>query len=165
MFEKIKTMPVTDKIILLSSAGTLFALYLSSVKFFTQGCSVLSSCSYFMGIPSCYFGLLFFTLSLLSSVAFKFCLWGGKTMRTARLHLLRTSSVLGLLFALYFSFVEIKEILEGTRQIGLLILPSCTYGAVVFAFVAYLAFKIENKSTQLKDSAEKEQNDENPHIA
>ena len=145
-------MPTIDKIILLASFGALFALYLSSVKFFTQGCSVLSSCSFIWGIPTCYFGLLFFALSLMGALAYKFCSWGGVKMKTARLHFLRTSLALGLIFALYSSYLGFAQMIASKQVAGLLILPSCAYGAVLFAVVLYLSFKLANSQEGLNNT-------------
>ena len=142
-FEKIKNVcsPTINKIIFLSFLGVLFSGYLSAVKLFSKTCAIDTGCSYFLGYPTCYFGFAGFVLILISALANKYCNWGGKTMKTARLHFLRTISFAGLAFSLYFSGVEIAKMINEKITYGALILPTCFYGMILFAIVFVLSFK------------------------
>ncbi len=137
-----------DKIILLAIAGVLFSGYLSAVKLFAKTCAIDTGCSYFLGYPTCYYGFAFFVVILLSALASKFCSWGGKTMRTARLHLLRTTAGIGIIFSVYFSAIEIWKMISEKMVYGALIMPTCFYGLIVYIWVFVLAMKYKPWQTQ-----------------
>ena len=109
-FKKIKRAcaPTINKIIFLSFLGVL----LSAVKLFSKTCAIDTGCSYFLGYPTCYYGFWAFVLIFASALANKYCNWGGKTMKTARLHFLRTISFAGFAFSLYFSGIEIAKMIS-----------------------------------------------------
>lgn len=144
-----------DQIMILAIAGVLFSGYLSAVKFFSQTCAIDTGCSYFLGYPTCYYGFVFFVLILLAALANKFCSWGGKTMATARLHALRTFAGIGIIFSLYFSAIEIWRMISERMVYGVLIMPTCFYGLIVYVWVFVLAMKL-NSSKKTEEEKKEE---------
>ena len=130
--------------LLLSIGGVLFSGYLSGKKFFTDGCAFNEPCPYFLGYPSCYFGfglfLIIFVLSLMLRSSSFNVLRIGKGIRTV--------SLLGVLFALYFTIPEIKGILTLTSNYSLG-LPTCAYGLVFFLLIFILSVRFIKINTQV----------------
>ena len=131
-----------NKILALSIAGILFSGYLSGVKLFSHTCAIDTGCSYFLGYPTCYYGFGFFALIFLVALANRFCNWGGRTMAIARIHALRTITVAGILFSLYFSTIEIARMFTEKMIYGALIMPTCFYGLIVYLAVFYFSFAL-----------------------
>ena len=118
----------------LTFLGFLFSGYLSAVKFITTSCFLNEPCPYFLGYPACWFGFGFFTLLLISALV------GGM-----KSELLRTSakvqavvSLLGTVFATYFTVPEIIHLINGEKTFALG-LPTCAYGLVFFISIFSIA--------------------------
>jgi hypothetical protein len=120
----------------LSLFGILFAGYLSYSKLFSGTCSLTEGCSYFLGVPTCFFGFgiflaifVFACISLFSKLMFR------KTIVVL--------SFLGILFSGYFAVYELffapLNILNGASYD--LLLPSCVYGLFAFVIVFWIAVK------------------------
>ena len=122
------------KLLLLTIAGSSFAGYLAAGKFLTGNCTLSVSCSCFLGYPTCYYGFAMFALMLLLSI--------GYIITNNKLHakLISVVAMLGIIFSSYFSFIEIMPMITSGTIYGL-ILPSCTYGLVVYLIVLYISYK------------------------
>ena len=118
----------------LALAGSLFAGYLSAGKLFTDTCVIDTSCSYILGVPTCYIGFaLFCTLLVLSILLL------SRATRTL-LTLSLVVGVAGILFSGYYTVVEVLPMLEhGTRYA--MLLPTCAYGFVFFVASAVVAYR------------------------
>ena len=163
-------MNTLNKILVLSIAGLLFSGYLSAVKLFSHTCAIDTGCSYFLGYPTCYYGFGFFVLIFLATLANTFCSWGGKKMKTARLHALRAFAGAGILFSVYFSVIEIWKMITDKIVYGALIMPTCFYGLIVYILVFYFAFKIRNENSDTIEETgelptEADEEDTSKHIA
>lgn len=128
-----------NTILALSVAGTLFAGYLSSGKFFSDTCILDTSCSYFFGYPTCYYGFVMYVAMLL------FTLLALMTLKYQKHALLGVFgvSIAGILFSGYYSIIEILPMFK-TGIVYALGLPTCAYGLVVYVAIAVLAYKMLN---------------------
>ena len=129
-------------ILYLSVSGTIFAGYLSGVKFFAEKCALDASCATFFGVSTCYFGFgIFLLLLAFSIIAFK----------KIDVKIIRNGTVpvvtLGIIFSGYYSIVEIIPALQ-TGFTGTLILPTCTYGLLVYVAILYFASKVDKKQQE-----------------
>lgn len=126
----------TRAVLALALSGTLFSGYLSGIKLFTKTCAFNESCPYFLGYPACYFGfVMFLILLIVSAVTF----WGRMEFsKGVRLNTIMAS--LGTIFAGYFAYPEVREILTGTLDYRFFGLTTCVYGFLFF--VAMLIISI-----------------------
>lgn len=130
-------------ILLLSFSGVLFAGYLSAVKFFTATCALGEGCPYFLGYPSCYYGLAMYLLLVLASAL----LYSGGTLpRTGRLGAIVVSFA-GILFAGYFTLGELPVLFAQGLGVYVLGLPSCAYGLLVYIAIFLLALTAKRQET------------------
>lgn len=121
---------------ILAIAGFLFSGYMSSVKFFTNTCAFNETCPYFLGIPACYFGFAMFTVIFIASFATLFKLIEIKN----GIRWMLSFSILGNLFAGYFSAIEIPVWIESGFRTYFFGLPTCTLGLVFFVLILIFAF-------------------------
>lgn len=120
---------------LLSLAGTAFSGYLSGVKLFSKTCAFGETCPFFLGYPACYYG---FVLFLLLTVLSGMLLWGSANTRKT-LNLLGVISVLGVLFAGYYTLIELPVLFSAGFSAYMLGLPTCALGLVFFVAVLVVA--------------------------
>lgn len=125
----------------LSFAGLLFSGYLSGVKFFTTTCAFKESCPYFLGYPACYFGFaMFLTLAI-----FSFLNLFSKVKIQRGLLTLVLVSLMGILFAGYFTLGELPILFKDGLGAYVLGLPTCALGLVfyilIFIFAGYSLVK------------------------
>jgi hypothetical protein len=127
-------------IVTLSFLGTLFAGYLTYDKIFSGQCTLAEGCSYFVGLPTCLFGLLFYLAIFIVSIIALF----------RKTHYKKTISIisfLAVIFSGYFSIYELffakPNILTGA--VFTLGLPSCVYGFVVLLIIFIVALKTNKK--------------------
>ena len=126
---------------ILSLCGTLFAGYLSANKFLTDTCPFNEPCPFFFGYPACYFGFGMFLFMFLISF---FALIKRIFVHRAGV-VLGIISFFGILFAGYFTVVEISRYLSSTYQKPTLILPTCAYG-LIFYLAIFIISVIERKT-------------------
>lgn len=111
----------------LGLAGTLFAGYLSGVKIFSKTCAFGETCPIFLGFPSCYYGFAMFfamfAIALAAVIQKREDKWPAKTILKI--------SILGTLFAGYFTVAELPAIFSGNAGYSLG-LPTCAYGLVFY---------------------------------
>lgn len=124
----------TSSVVVLAIAGFLFSGYLSGVKFFTATCALGETCPLFLGQPACYFGFGLFTLVLLSALM----MLAYNYARMGRVGVL-LFSFLGILFAGYFTVLELPLLFAQGLGAYLLGLPTCALGLLVFVGVFFLA--------------------------
>ncbi len=124
-------------VLTLTAGGVLFAGYLSAVKFITDTCAFGEGCPYFLGFPACYYGFAMFsvmfvfaTLRVLQKVS----------LRTAN-EIILITSVLGTLFAGYFTITELPVLLSEGLGAFMLGLPTCALGFIFYVIIFVLEFK------------------------
>ncbi len=122
----------------LALGGTLFAGYLSGVKLFTGTCAFNESCPYFLGYPTCWYGLgMFLAMTVVSAVGL-----GGKLPppKAAKANL--WIALAGTLFAGYFVVDEITRwlMVPSDMRYGL-VLPTCVYGLVFYVIILALSVR------------------------
>lgn len=114
-----------------SVAGLLFSGYLSVIKLFTDICPVSGGCPYFLGFPACYYGLvLYVALVLLSVAAIKERLAFRKALIS-----IAAVAVLGVLFAGYFSIIELPEFVRQGFAAYTFGAPTCIIGLIFYMFI------------------------------
>lgn len=123
-------------IVWLSLAGVLFAGYLTFKKLFSGVCALNEGCSYFLGNPTCVYGLgIYFALLIFSTLSFFEIIKSIKPIVAL--------SGVGILFAGYFSIYEIffspLNIFNGAKYA--LFLPSCSYGLVMYIVIFVLSLR------------------------
>ena len=120
-------------LLILSLAGLLFSGFLSYQKLTSNVCTLSSSCAYILGVPSCYYGFAgFLLLSLLSAA-----LYLGIGPERTHIKILRGLSAVFFLFAVAVGIIELPM---GPHA---LLVPTCFYGAVLYAFSFLIATSIE----------------------
>lgn len=128
-------------IFILSLAGVAFSGYLSGIKFFTKNCAFNESCPYFLGYPACYFGFGMFILLLIFSwtVVYRSNI-GDKFIRGIQL-----LSVLGILFAGYFTLKEIPVLVDEGLTAYVLGLPTCALGLLFYIVIFCISLRLGKK--------------------
>jgi uncharacterized membrane protein len=120
--------PKAIALFVMSFGGVLFSGYLSGVKFFTDTCAFNESCPYFLGYPACYYGFaLFAALGILSYLLVTNRMDYGKG-----LFRVRAVALVGIIFAGYFTFREIRVWLDDGFAAYVLGLPTCALGFIFF---------------------------------
>lgn len=126
------------KMLLLSIAGVLFAGYLSFYKIVNETCALGEGCSYFLGYPTCLYGLIMFVLLFFASLL----IYTKKGKKEELLKGMKIVSFLGIIFSAYFGIEELffRQCLGGPCPYALL-LPTCVYGFFVYVLIFLLARK------------------------
>lgn len=124
-------------ILTLSVAGLLFAGYLSGVKFFSGSCALGEGCPFFLGYPACYFGFAMYLLLTLFSLILVF----GKESSIA-IRPIKLVSLLGILFAGYFTLGELPRLFEQGLSAYVLGLPTCALGLIFYVAIFILSQKV-----------------------
>ncbi len=132
---------MTKILLLLSLAGTVFSGYLSSVKLFSKTCAFGETCPIFLGYPACYYGfVLFLLLTIFSGIL----IWGSTPARKT-LTLLVFVSILGVLFAGYYTIVELPVLFSVGFSAYVLGLPTCALGLIFFVAVLAIALSLRKR--------------------
>lgn len=116
---------------ILIASGAAFSGYLSGTKFLTSTCAFNESCPYFWGYPACYFGFAMFAAMAVLAIQYKL---RGIT-RPLFLKLIAGISLLGILFAGYFTLQELPALFTEGAAAFMLGLPTCAYGLLVCAAI------------------------------
>jgi len=124
---------------ILGILGSLFSGYLSAVKFFTENCAFNEGCPYFLGYPACYFGFLMFFTTMVSAGLHVFHIVDGKKAN----EVVYAVSILGILFAGYYTFLELPVLFEEGIGAYILGLPTCALGLVFYIAVFSLAQRLK----------------------
>jgi uncharacterized membrane protein len=121
----------------LSLAGLGFSGYLSGVKFFTDGCAFNEACPYFLGYPACYFGFAMYVILTALSVL----LFVGHIERPLIVRGIIGVSVLGIIFAGYFTLGEISTLFTEGFGAYMLGLPTCALGLIFYVTISIIAWR------------------------
>ncbi len=127
-------------VFLLATGGFLFSGYLSGVKFFTETCAFNESCPYFIGYPACYFGFAMFTVIFVLSGLHVFQKINGKTAN----EIVLVTALLGILFAGYYTLIEIPVLFSEGLGAYILGLPTCALGLIFFAVIFGLSVRLRS---------------------
>lgn len=134
---------MNKKIILsLGFGGLLFAGYMSSLKFFSDTCAFGESCPYFLGYPACYYGLFMYFLITIFAYLVVFEYINAKT----GLKILGIVSSLGVLFAGYFTILELPLLFSEGLGAYLLGLPTCALGLIFYVLILVFVLKEYKKN-------------------
>lgn len=134
---------MNKKIILfLGFAGLLFAGYMSSLKFFSDTCAFGESCPYFLGYPACYYGFFMYLIITLFAYLVVFRYINKKT----GLNILGLVSSLGVLFAGYFTVLELPLLFEKGLNAYVLGLPTCALGLIFYVLILLFVLKEYKKN-------------------
>src|SRR3989338_6289056 len=125
---------ISITLFVLSIAGLLFSGYLSGVKFFSSTCAFNEPCPYFLGYPACYFGFAMFLLITIFSSLLLF----SKIEKKKNLVGICTMSLLGMLFAGYFTLPEIPILAREGFGAYMLGLPTCSMGFIFYTLIFVL---------------------------
>ena len=118
-------------ILVFGISGTLFAGYLSAIKFFTSTCALNEACPYFWGYPACYYGFVMF--ASITVVAILRIL--GKISDQRALFTTVGISFLGILFAGYFTLGELPKLFSEGLSAYFFGLPTCALGLIFFVLI------------------------------
>lgn len=124
-------------------AGLLFSGYLSATKLFTDTCAFGESCPYFLGLPVCYFGFAMYLIITIFAGLHVFHKYDGQKANTIVLY----TAILGILFAGYFTILELPLLLSEGLSAYLLGLPTCALGLIFYLITAVLSLSIRRDFT------------------
>ncbi|MFA6446524.1 MAG: hypothetical protein WCW14_04745 [Candidatus Paceibacterota bacterium] len=132
-------------LLILSIAGLLFSGYLSGIKLFTSTCAFNEPCPYFLGYPACWYGFAMYLIMFIASVI----LLRNKMNSKGVLKIITVVSVLGIIFAGYFTIPEVTLLINGAKSNYGLGLPTCAYGLIFFIAIFIVSiFGYKKDSTQ-----------------
>lgn len=131
------TMNLQKWVLALGFGGVLFAGYLSGVKFFTNTCAFGEGCPYFLGYPACYYGFAMFSVIFVFSAL---RVLRKVSLRTAN-EIILITTVLGTLFAGYFTLTELPVLFSDGFGAFMLGLPTCALGLIFYIIIFVLEFK------------------------
>ncbi|MEK7118419.1 MAG: hypothetical protein AAB869_02305 [Patescibacteria group bacterium] len=114
-----------------SIAGLLFSGYLSAVRFFSAVCAFNEGCPYFLGLPACYYGFVMYILLTLFSIA---ALRRNINFESALVAVV-VVAFLGILFAGYFTAIELPALSKGAFASSALGVPTCFLGLVFYMLI------------------------------
>lgn len=120
-------------IFFLTLAGFLFSGYLSLVKLLSNTCALNEPCPYFLGYPACWYGFGMFTVLFILAIISQ---WKESTKLIYWFQIV--VSVIGIIFAGYFTVPEIIRLFNGTSAYSLG-LPTCAYGLIFYILIFILA--------------------------
>lgn len=124
----------------LTIAGVLFSGYMSGVKFFSKTCAFGETCPYFFGIPACYIGfILFLILAILAGLL----VFGDKNRKT--LKNMTLVSLLGVLFAGYYTILELPLLFSEGLSAYMLVLPTCALGLIFFVIILLMVLRAKKR--------------------
>jgi hypothetical protein len=121
---------------ILCLSGLMFSGYMSSIKLFTNTCAFNEPCPYFFGIPACYIGFgLFLALFVLGTAL----LLNNLSIKKG-IKLILLFSSLGIIYAGYFSLIEIPTFFDLGFKAYVFGLPTCALGLLFFVLIYIVAF-------------------------
>lgn len=126
-------------VFVLGACGLLFAGYLSGIKFFTKTCAFNESCPYFLGFPACYFGFaMYLIITLFAGLHVAHKMSGEKANQVVLM-----ISILGILFAGYYTLGELPLLFSEGLSAYVLGLPTCAMGLVFYIVIAILSLRLK----------------------
>lgn len=118
-------------------AGLVFSGYMSGVKFFTSQCAFGETCPLFFGFPACYFGFFMFVVLTVSAGLIIF----SSIPRKILLLDIGATSLLGILFAGYFTLKELPLLFEQGLSAYMFGLPTCALGLIFYIAIFVIAVR------------------------
>lgn len=112
-------------IIILAFCGMLFAGFLALRSMLGVTCN--GGCSYLFTFPTCLYGFVFFLVLFVGSLFLS---------QRAGLLVVRTVSIIGMLFSLWFAIQELQPCVF-CYWLGF---PNCVYGFLVYTAIMILSF-------------------------
>jgi len=123
----------------LALAGTLFAGYLTFTKMVLGQCALNETCPYFFGYPACLFGFIIYATLLFLTFNFTFL------KKSDSIWMVNLVSGFGVIYAVYFSYIDLTTPCPlGTCSYSLL-LPSCVWGLAMFVLIFGLSWHLVQK--------------------
>jgi hypothetical protein len=144
--DRVKNNKYIGTALILTLAGSLFAGYLSGVRFFSSTCAFNEPCPYFLGLPACYFGFVMF-LAMFGTTLVAF-LTKTKSKYPALVNTIISGA--GILFAGFFTVREIITYLEAGTPNYTLIMPTCSYGLIFYVLIFALSILARHQSVRQK---------------
>jgi hypothetical protein len=126
-------------ILIFAILGTLFAGYLSISKLILGYCPLKEPCPIFLGQPACVTGLVLYLAILIISMILLLC--KNKRHCTNMLKAINIISIVGILFAIYNTYLEIFTIKCPGGCTYSLLIPTCIYGLIMFILVYWFSRK------------------------
>lgn len=124
---------------LLAIAGLLFSGYYAGTKFFVGTCAFGETCPYFLGYPACYYGFTLFVVLTIAAVR----AYMSDACRIRATRAIRVVSLIGVLFAGYFTLLELPLLWNEGLAAYFFGLPTCAIGLLVYLALAYFSWRAE----------------------
>ena len=132
-------------IFIFSIAGTLFAGYLTFTKLLLGVCPLKEPCPVIFGQPACVYGLVLYLILLVSSATLLFKNIKKKSADCWPKTIFWVSFV-GILFALYSTYLEVFAThCPGGCSYSLL-LPTCVYGLTMYLVIFVFSIILKKAS-------------------
>ncbi len=127
-----------NMVLLLGMGGLLFSGYLAGTKFFTDTCAFGEACPIFLGLPACYFGFFMF-LAIFGTALLRYC---NKVNAEKANEVILTVSGVGILFAGYFTLLELPLLFNEGLTAYVLGLPTCALGFIFYIITFILSYRL-----------------------
>lgn len=127
-----------NMVLLCGVGGLLFAGYLAGTKFFTATCAFGEVCPYFLGFPACYYGFLMYLVITIAATLRYF----GKVATEKANEIILMISGIGVLFAGYYTLLELPLLFNDGVTAYMLVLPTCALGLIFYTIIFLLSWKL-----------------------
>lgn len=128
-------------ILVIATLGLGFSGYLSSFKLFSDTCALGESCPFFLGLPACYYGFVMY----LFLTIFAYLLVFNRISSQNGLKIISAISVVGILFAGYFTLGEIPKLFSLGLKAYVLGLPTCALGLIFYILILFFATRSKSR--------------------
>jgi hypothetical protein len=122
-------------IFIFSIAGTLFAGYLTISKLLLGYCPLKEPCPVILGQPACVYGFALYIILFVSSAVLLFHKKIRDKAKKCWLNTVFWISLVGIIFALYSTYLEIFTISCPGGCSYSLLLPTCIYGLTMYIII------------------------------
>lgn len=126
-------------VFLIGIGGLIFSGYLSAVKLFTETCAFNESCPYFLGYPACYYGfVMYLVITIFAGLHVAHTIDGKRANEV-----ILWTSFLGILFAGYFTVLELPLLFSDGLSAYVLGLPTCALGLIFYLILTVLSLRLK----------------------
>ncbi len=126
-------------VFLIGIGGLIFSGYLSAVKLFTETCAFNESCPYFLGYPACYYGfVMYLVITIFAGLHVAHTIDGKRANGV-----ILWTSFLGILFAGYFTVLELPLLFSDGLSAYVLGLPTCALGLIFYLILTALSLRLK----------------------